>query len=148
MSDKPLDNLSRDELIALVQSLQQQLDERVLVMEEAGSIARAAMELNGVFQASQRAADQYLESAEAMQARREAEYYRRLAEAEQQAQVMLLQTQQQCRALLDQAREGADYYWAELQKKVQQYLSQPELVQQLHPAPCCEQPPQHFGPDD
>ena len=73
MSDKPLDNLSKDELIALVQSLQQQLESRVLVMEEAGSIARAAMELNGVFLASQRAADQYLESAEAMQARREAE---------------------------------------------------------------------------
>lgn len=148
MSDKPLDNLSRDELIALVQSLQQQLESRVLVMEEAGSIARAAMELNGVFLASQRAADQYLESAEAMQARREAEYYRRLAEAEQQAQVMLMETQNQCRILLAQARQGADYYWAELQKKAQQLMSQPELQQLLQAASSSEPSVECFGPDD
>ena len=148
MSDKPLDNLSREELIALVQSLQQQLDERVLVMEEAGSIARAAMELNGVFQASQRAADQYLESAEAMQARREAEYYRRLAEAEQQAQAMLLETQDQCRILLEQARQGAEFYWDELQKKVQQLMSQPELLLQLQTAAATDPAVECFGPDD
>ena len=148
MSDKPLDNLSRDELIALVQSLQQQLESRVLVMEEAGSIARAAMELNGVFLASQRAADQYLESAEAMQARREAEYYRRLAEAEQQAQVMLMETQNQCRILLAQAQQGADYYWAELQKKAQQLMSQPELQQLLQAAASSETSVECFGPDD
>ena len=148
MSDKPLDNLSREELIALVQSLQQQLDERVLVMEEAGSIAQAAMELNGVFQASQRAADQYLESAEAMQARREAEYYRRLAEAEQQAQAMLLETQNQCRILLEQARQGAEFYWDELQKKVQQLMARPELLQQLQAAAATDPAVECFGPDD
>ncbi len=148
MSDKPLDNLSKDELIALVQSLQQQLESRVLVMEEAGSIARAAMELNGVFLASQRAADQYLESAESMQARREAEYYRRLAEAEQQAQVMLMETQNQCRSLLVRAQQGADYYWAELQKKVQQLMTQPELQQRLRAAANTEPSVQCFGPDD
>ena len=148
MSDKPLDNLSKDELIALVQSLQQQLESRVLVMEEAGSIARAAMELNGVFLASQRAADQYLESAEAMQTRREAEYYRRLAEAEQRAQVMLMETQNQCRILLAEARQGADYYWAELQKKVQQLMTQPELQQRLRAAANTEPSVQCFGPDD
>lgn len=148
MSDKPLDNLSKDELIALVQSLQQQLESRVLVMEEAGSIARAAMDLNGVFLASQRAADQYLESAEAMQARREAEYYRRLAEAEQQAQVMLMETQEECRSLLVQAQQGADYYWAELQKKVQQLMTQPELQQRLRAAANTEPSVQCFGPDD
>ena len=55
MSDKPLDNLSRDELIALVQSLQQQLADHSLAKEDPEAIARAV--------------SQYREGARAMQAR-------------------------------------------------------------------------------
>ena len=78
MADKPLDNFSREELLALVQEqqrqidlLQRQLGERVLVMDEAGSIAQAALALSGVFDASQQAADRYLESVEHLKARQD-----------------------------------------------------------------------------
>ena len=132
MSDKPLDNLSRDELIALVQSLQQQLADRPLAKEDPEAIARAV--------------SQYREGARAMQARQEAEYHRRLAE--QQAQALLLETRETCRALLISAQQGADYYWAELQKKVQQFLSQPELQQQFRTTAAAEDAELCFGPDD
>lgn len=39
-----------------------ELERRALIMQEAGSIAEAALRLNDVFEAAQRAADQYLES--------------------------------------------------------------------------------------
>lgn len=72
----PLRGLSRLQLLELlarqereIQALKAELAEkeaalaeRRLVMERAGSIAEAALQLNGVFEAAQRAADQYLAS--------------------------------------------------------------------------------------
>ena len=72
----PLRKLSKLQLLELLaqqerelQALRQELAEkeealqnRVLQMEEAGSIAEAALRLNDVFEAAQRAADPYLES--------------------------------------------------------------------------------------
>ena len=69
-----LKHLSRSELIDLIYEmkkreieLQTRLDEaeaqlqsKVITIAEAGSIADAAMQLNGVFQAAQMAADTYL----------------------------------------------------------------------------------------
>ena len=69
-----LKHLNRSELIDLIyemkkreRELQTRLDEveaqlqsKVITIAEAGSIADAAMQLNGVFQAAQMAADTYL----------------------------------------------------------------------------------------
>lgn len=76
MTDKELKRLSRAELIELLIEqirendklreenafLHEQLDSRLLAIENAGSIAKAALEINGVFEAAERAAIQYLES--------------------------------------------------------------------------------------
>ena len=137
MTEKSLDNLSREELIALVQSLQQQLRQRTLVMEEAGSIAHAAMELNGVFQASQRAADQYLESAEALKTRQEADYHRRLAQAETQ-----------CREMVAQAEESAQFYWDALNRRIEELMAAQTLPQAEGAEPTEEAAETSFGPDD
>lgn len=56
------------ELIALRAELAEKtalLEEKRLAMDEAGSIAEAALRLNGVFEAAQRAAEQYLVSVKA-----------------------------------------------------------------------------------
>ena len=145
MTDKPLDNLSREELLALVQQQQQQLDalrraldERVLVLDEAGSIAQAAMELSGVFQASQTAADQYLQSVEALKTRQESEYALRLSQAEEQ-----------CRAIVAQAEKRAAYYWDALQKRIDEMMDQhTDLVQTLCGGNAPESTEVCFGPDD
>lgn len=76
MTDKELKKLSRAELLELLlesnrenERLRKQLEKakgllasRVIEIENAGSIAEAALALNGVFQAAQLAADQYLEN--------------------------------------------------------------------------------------
>lgn len=76
MTDKELRRMSRSELLELLifqmeenEKLRRQLDkatkklkQREIIIEESGSIAEAAMRLNGVFQAAEKAAQQYLEN--------------------------------------------------------------------------------------
>lgn len=76
MTENELRKLSRIDLLELLleksrenEKLQEELDsvkaqlaERNIKIEKAGSIAEAALALNGVFEAAQAAADQYLEN--------------------------------------------------------------------------------------
>jgi len=67
--------LQEKELVALRKELAEKnalLEDRRLAMEEAGSIAEAALKLNGVFEAAQRAAAQYLVSVTVAAEREEA----------------------------------------------------------------------------
>lgn len=86
MTDKELKRLSRVELLELLigqmkenQRLQAALDaankvlrDRTIVIEQAGSIAEAALQLNGVFAAAEAAAAQYLENIRRCAAEQEA----------------------------------------------------------------------------
>lgn len=76
MTDKELKKLTRIELLELlleqsqeVERLQKELAEvkaklrdKNILIENSGSIAEAALKLNGVFEATQAAAEQYLEN--------------------------------------------------------------------------------------
>lgn len=80
MNERSLKKLSRLELINLLieqtrrnealskenQQLHEQLNQRNLICAQAGSIAQASLELSGVFQAAQEAADLYLNSIQAL----------------------------------------------------------------------------------
>lgn len=76
MTDKELKRLSRAELLELlleqveeneqlrseISDLREQLNDRIIKINEAGSIAEAALRLNGVFEAAEAAARQYVDS--------------------------------------------------------------------------------------
>jgi len=76
MTEKDLRKLNRKQLLELLlkqtgraENLQQQLNEaeeklkdKALIETEAGSIAEASLKLNGVFEAAEAAASQYLEN--------------------------------------------------------------------------------------
>ena len=76
MTEKELHKLKRGELLemmlaqsreidalrAKVRKLEEKLADREIRIQEAGSIAEAALKLNGIFEAAQAAADQYLEN--------------------------------------------------------------------------------------
>lgn len=76
MTDKELRRLSRSELLEMLiaqveenEKLKHSLDEaqialsnRQIAIDQAGTMAEAAMHLNGVFEAADRAAQQYLEN--------------------------------------------------------------------------------------
>lgn len=76
MTDRELKRLSRTELLEMLleqveenerlkmrlDEMQAQLDNKQIMMDKAGSIAEAALQLNGVFEAAEAAAEQYLEN--------------------------------------------------------------------------------------
>ncbi len=78
MKDKELRKMSRMELIEIIYALQQnekmlrtentelkrKLEDKKIKIENAGSIAEAALELNRVFEDAQSAAEQYINSAQ------------------------------------------------------------------------------------
>lgn len=108
MTDKELRRLSRFELLELlvaqgreIDQLQQQLEEaraeledRRIKQDKAGSIAEAALSLNGVFEAAQKAAEQYLHNAVLIE-----------RETRQQCLALLNSTQARCAEL---ERKGAE----------------------------------------
>lgn len=52
-----------DRLNSELEEAKRQLEKRKLVCEKTGNIAQAALEINGVFEAAQKAVDQFLMSA-------------------------------------------------------------------------------------
>ncbi len=123
MPDRELRRMRRAELVEIILALKQsedqlraenaalsaQLQERQIHIENAGSIAQAALELNKVFEAAQAAADEYVASvraankntdaaASALRAQAEAEAQQILAQAQTEAANLKARTQQQCDA--------------------------------------------------
>jgi cell division septum initiation protein DivIVA len=80
MLDKEVRHLKRVDFLRIIQEqeeiiekqnkeiedLKHQLNEKVLLMEQAGNIAQASLAINQVMEAAQKAADQYLESVKAL----------------------------------------------------------------------------------
>lgn len=76
MKDKEVKKLSKIDMLRLLrdqeveitqlkeenQKLRQQLQDKIIRMDQCGSIAEAALELNDIFQRAEMAANQYLES--------------------------------------------------------------------------------------
>lgn len=130
MTDKELRKLRRDDLLQILINQQRQIDEmkaslesaeeklsqRTIAIQQAGSIAEAAMKLNGVFEAAQASADQYME-----QVQTRAEELRAGAEAEAQrakstADDLLRSARSEADRILGQAREESERIKAEAQK--------------------------------
>lgn len=115
MTDKDLRRLKRSDLIEIIYELRKNeqrliednqklaalLDERRIKKREAGSIAEAALGLNDVFGAAQRAADQYL--AEIKEKYDEADKI--ISEATANAESMLKKAQHECEVMKKQAEE-------------------------------------------
>ncbi|MBQ3080863.1 MAG: hypothetical protein IJC49_00240 [Clostridia bacterium] len=149
MTEKDLKKLSRIELLEMlieqteenqeltahIRVLQQKLDDRRIMIDESGSIAEASLKLNGIFDAAQAAADEYLENVRRNSARQEnlvekAEALARekvtqmIAEADERCRRMEDETARKCDAMTMKARREADSYWAQVSSKLNAYLKQ------------------------
>lgn len=91
-------------------------------LENAGSIAEAALALNGVFEAAQAAADQYLAQVHAANEQSQQLADRIVADAQRKATAIVQQAQQADRIRAMQG-EGAQQKWAELQEKTDTMLN-------------------------
>ena len=99
MTDKELRKLGRSELLEMLvaateeneklksrlEQAENQLRDRSIAIGQAGSIAEAALKLNGVFQAAEDAAQQYLENVQRLSSQQDAICRDIQAKAEQEA---------------------------------------------------------------
>lgn len=99
MTDKELRRLHRSELLEMLISLTEEnkklnnlleqtrsrLRDRQITIENAGSLAEAALSLSGIFQTADAAAQQYLESVRKLTAQQEEACRAILSQAEQKA---------------------------------------------------------------
>lgn len=134
MTDKELRKLTRGELLDMLINLteknevlnaeleetQKRLESRRIVFEKAGSLAEASLELNGVFEAAQEAAKQYLENVERLS-----------AEADKEKSIILAEARKQADAIVEDAekystdiRKKADEYWNSVYDKAQVILEE------------------------
>ena len=141
MTDRELQKLKRVELLQLLveqsreldalrkelEETKKQLADRKLHMREAGSIAEASMQLNGVFEAAQRAADQYLESI-----RYQSEHVEeKCAALEATTRLRCEQMVKEAEATVQQAQKDSDECWRDVKGKLEGFLRQQTALQGL-----------------
>ena len=127
-----------DKMKAELAKAKEELSSRNLSIENAGSIAQAALQINGVFESAQRAADQYLENIRAQSfqmAMKEQECAERserlLAETRARCAVMESQSAKKCEEMVLAAEAETKLRWDELYEKMEAYLREHEQLRCL-----------------
>ena len=130
MTDEELRKLKRGDLLELLvaqgketEELRQKLaqaeeglNSRRIQLNEAGNIAEAALRMNGVFEAAQASAAQYLETIRLQSQETEALCARMETETKEKTERLMAETQETCTRLETEAREKADRLMAETQE--------------------------------
>jgi len=152
MTDKELKRLGRAELIdimfelqrrcdeydAEIDALKSELEEKEICISKAGSIAEAALQLNGVFEAAQAAANQYLasiraagRSTEACIAQAEQQKASILADAMEQADEIVAAAERKAQQIEQEARARAQSEWAQLRQNANELIRAREKLSTL-----------------
>ena len=121
MTNKELKRLSRAELLEMllqqtqevdrlkseIAQLEERLQQRQLQYESAGNIAQAALQVSGIFEAAQAAADQYLENVSSLEAK-----------TQERCRLLEEQTKEKCEDYVRKAEIDAKKFWEEVEKGV------------------------------
>ena len=133
MTDKELKKLSRAELLEMllmqtrevdrlngkVAELEDRLQQRRLQYENAGDIAQAALQVSGIFEAAQAAADLYLENVTALESK-----------TEERCRLLEEQTEEKCKAYIRKAEMDANKFWEEIREEIRDpYLAHERWMQ-------------------
>lgn len=127
MAERELKKLDRAELIEIIYELQKRekeylakidnleatLNDKTIKISEAGSIAEAALKLNGIFESAQAAADQFLDSIHA---------------ANRDEEEKLAQTEAKCKAMINEAEKEAERIVSEAERSRVETVRQTELM--------------------
>lgn len=143
MTDKELRHLNRRELIDIIYELQKRyadseneverlqadLNRKALSVSESGSIAEAALKVNGIFEAAQAAADQYLLSiktantdmaAKIERVKRQSEEV--LQQANLRAASIVQEAEKKAATIVSNANQEAEASWNQFQKKADELI--------------------------
>lgn len=143
MTKKELKHLSRSELLEMLigqmeeneklkidlEQAQEQADSRQIAIDRAGSIAEAALALNGVFDAAQAAAAQYLENIQQTEENARAKAQTICAQAEAYSQKVRAEADEYSQ----KTRGEADLYKKRVVQKINELLQEKGLSPLAHP---------------
>ena len=141
MTDKELKHLSRGELLQILvdqieennelkeklANAQKELESRKITAEKAGSMAEASLALNGVFEAADAAAQQYLENIKNHSARQEDIRREVQAKAEEKVIKIIREAEEYKR----KSYAEADKYWEQIKEKVDNLLNEHEVLRMM-----------------
>lgn len=128
MTEKELRRLSRADLLEMLIAQSEELREvkerlaaaeealasRIIEINNAGSIAEASLQLNGVFEAAQAACAQYTENIRSMNERTKRICQQMEEESRKQADSLLEETRRKCELMEAEAMEKCEEYLAGL----------------------------------
>lgn len=109
---------SNEALRAQLEQLQLQLESRQMRMNQAGSLAEAALKLSGIFDAAESACQYYTENIRTLSGRQE-EICRKMEQ----------ETREKCDRMLEQAKQMTRVYWEEYKEKCGRYMKSMEEAQ-------------------
>ena len=141
MTDKELRHLSRSELLEMLiartaeneqlktrlEQAEAQLRDRRIAMDKAGSMAEAALSLNGIFQAADAAAQQYLENIRRISGQQDA-ICRSLKE---KAEKETAQIRQEAQAYSEKVHAEADAYWKQVVARAAKLLEDQNSLREM-----------------
>lgn len=148
-SEMELRKLGKSELVNRVEELNKEvemlkeqlgaaenkLNSREIELKEAGSIAEASLRINGVFEAAQEAAKQYLENIKNLSGQQELICKQREKESHEKA-VRLMEdtaekcsrmekeTKAKCEKMVLMAKQESENYWDVLSKKMENFYNE------------------------
>lgn len=132
MTDRQLRKASRTDLLKLLLEqrkenevlhqenlqMQQQLQQRQIAIDQAGTLAEAALKLSGIFDAAETACQYYTENIRSLSGRQE-----------EICRTMERETREKCDRMLEQAKQMAKVYWDEYTEKCSRYMKTMENAQ-------------------
>lgn len=141
MTDKELKRLSRGELLEMLiaqasenEKLKQELEDaraalqdRSIAIDNAGSIAEASLQLSGIFEAAQNAAEQYLVNIRRMNDQQDLIAQKLQGDARKKAAAIVADADEYSRRI----HEEADAYWQQVVNKARALLQDQENLRQL-----------------
>lgn len=120
-----------DELEKQLEKKEEELSNRQLMLNDAGSIAEASLMLNSVFADAQAAASMYLENVKALADKQELELKRIEDESKKQADELLRATKEKCEQSEKEAKIQAEKYWNDVSVRLKNYLDEHAGLQEM-----------------
>ena len=144
MTEKELKKLTRKQLLELLlkqiqrsdaleeelKAANQRISDRNLMQSEAGSIAAASLKLNGVFEAAEAAAAQYLENIAKLNEDHELVYERAKAEAKEKADALVEAAEKLCREA-EEREQQARKRLEDIENKIKEIYLQKRILDEF-----------------
>lgn len=145
MTEKEMKKLSRTDLLRMLidqgeemkvlkeelEKAKAEISEREIKLNEAGSIAEAALKINGVFEAAQAASQQYLENIKHLSERQDALARIKERETREKCERQILETKEKCDAMVAKAEKESRIYWEDVSKRLEKFYNEHAGLREL-----------------